>query len=286
MYNTLTRLEGGAFSLAQGTDTGAETYATAMLLAQAAQTQERAANNRDPLQALELLPVREKDWKGISLATDSLTTRRLAQAAREKRSAGGTRAAIEAALSALLGSDFIAYRPVSATERTLFPTDPTTSGIFSRPDIPPTVFTLPNRVDMTGVPITFRYVDVPITPYLYQPIVIDAGNRSQREVVLVNGFILGLGFNLIFAKSHEPGAVCTIGPYPAWSSTKRHSYIVVSTACALDPSRRRLISQTMNRIARGVSTWSIVREPTPGTLGPFTVGTSAIGIDPIGSVTV
>ena len=283
-YNTLASLQGGAFSLTQGTDAEAKTYATAMLLGRAAQALERAKNQRDPLQANELLPVLEQNFDGVPLTTQTLDQRRQAQATRMKRPAGGRRTDIEQALVAALGADFIAYRPTSNTEASVVPTDPTTGGIFSRPDIAPKRYQLTAPITQIGTSIAYVAALFGSAPLAQgDSIVMDCGNRSQREVIPIIKVGSPTAFLATFTKSHDVGAICTTGPFPAWSSTKRESIIVLSDAAVVDPVRRNKAHAVMRKYARGVSTWNLCG--VTGMSTGFIIGQTPIGTSPLVATT-
>jgi hypothetical protein len=88
-----------------------------------------------------------------------------------------------------------------------------------------------------------------------------------------------------FANAHSVGCIATTMPYPYWSSTKRHSLIVVTPTAAASLDTRRKIHALMKRIAREVSTWEIVAESTPGHTGAFVIGTSTLGAQTFGDIT-
>jgi len=74
--------------------------------------------------------------------------------------------------------------------------------------------------------------------------------------------------------------------YPYWTSSKRHSLVVLTASAAADPEKRRKVHELMGRLARGVSTWDIAAESAPGFAGPFRVGEGRLGMTPIGTVAV
>jgi hypothetical protein len=88
-----------------------------------------------------------------------------------------------------------------------------------------------------------------------------------------------------FANAHGVGCIGTTMPYPYWSSTKRHSLIVLTAAAAASLDVRRKVHALMKRIAREVSTWEIVVESTPGHTGAFIIGTSTLGGHTLGDIT-
>jgi len=78
----------------------------------------------------------------------------------------------------------------------------------------------------------------------------------------------------------------TTAPFPYWVSSKRHNVIVLKAAAAADPEKRRQVNELLGRMLRGVSTWDIAAESTPGHAGPFKVGEGLLGVTPIGDLTL
>src|SRR5262249_11391681 len=112
-------------------------------------------------------------------------------------------------------------------------------------------------------------------------------NDARSEVVVVTNtatFGAAIFFEAQFALAHDDGVFVTTMPYPLWASTKRHALIVLTSAAAADPEKRRRVHNLMRKIARGVSTWSICDGGAGKTNGPFRVGVGRLGVTTIGAV--
>ena len=271
-------------------------YAQGMGLARAQYCLEKAWNQLLPSKVTDLLDQREAEYGLIPGPFDSTDTRRRALVARKLLPAGATQNNIENALRALLGADFIAYRPTKTTEAVNTPTNATDQPInFQRSTAAPKVVTLGADISIgLGSPQAVGYTkaDLPLHPGLSpsanyiqvgDKLVIEAGRFGLEEVVTVSACTSST-FTATFNKAHQAGAVCTTQPWPRWSSTKRYSLIVVSAAAAVDPVKRKAIDDLMGRMARNVSTWAIVASTGGGTTGPFTIGSSPLGATTLGSV--
>lgn len=80
------------------------------------------------------LEAQEERYKVSPGADDSVPQRRLALAAKQKAARGPRFESVWEGLSAILGDDLVAYRPINTTEAVAYPSDPSTVGIFRRPD--------------------------------------------------------------------------------------------------------------------------------------------------------
>jgi hypothetical protein len=125
-------------------------------------------------------------------------------------------------------------------------------------------------------------------------IVVDAGNPDLAEVVTVTATSIVAGspayraLTAVFTKPHAAGAVCVIGDWPYWHSTKRTSLVILAEAAAEDQETRRKVNDLMGRMAREVSRWAIAGGSgsygVGGSAGPFKIGVGKIGVTPLGTV--
>lgn len=284
----------GQFDASPGTHVEASIFAKAMGLARSAVLIQHAWEQVLPMKALEMLPVREREYGLAPGPNDTIGQRRRAVAARKLLPLGCSRTNVENALRTLLGSDFVAYRPTTVDEMVSWPA---ALGAVEMNLQPPSVrrklVTLSASVASLGVPLTVPYallagppppppVDLPGPAGLSvgDVLTVDPGRLGLEEAVAVTA-VGGGTLTATFTKAHDSGAIGTTMPFPNWQSSKRHSLIVISAAAAIDPEKRRKIHELMQRIARGVSTWSITDNS-----GPFLVGVSRIGVTPFGAINV
>lgn len=287
----------------------AKLYAQAMGLARAQYALQGAGNQQFAAKAWDLFPVLEAEHGLVPRPSDTLAERRGALAARMLLPGGASQVNVQNALTALLGDDFIAYIPTAVGDEVLYPT-----AIGDQPmnlqlpsvlrklvQIEPAVTTglgFPQSVvyqDLLADPAPDTISAVPIL-LVGDHVVVgpdDNGNTETVEVEASSVFVIDelnyeLRFTATFNKPHPAATLCSTMPYPFWASTKRHSLVVLSATAAADAEARRKTNDLMQRIARGVSTWDVAGETSPGSgvAGPFTVGGGLLGITPIGAVTL
>lgn len=292
IYNSIKASYGNAIDFTPGTHAEATVYAQACQIARAQGTLLRANNQYDPLLAIEMLPSLEEAWGCIPGPFDTIVTRQIRVFAAQAEVRGARYESCFDTLQTLLGKDFIEFRPTPIGElQTSLP-----ACNFARVDLPPKTATLIDPVLMTGSATIVRYAGFNgVLPsfVLGDVVTISGENPIQMEVVNVNSAPLPGGtivpanaFYASFTKSHDVGAIVTTIDFPTWVSNQRHVTIVVTATAAANTVKRNAIHQKMNRILRGVSTWSIVCPSSPGasTMGPLTVGASPMGATTVGTV--
>jgi hypothetical protein len=109
---------------------------------------------------------------------------------------------------------------------------------------------------------------------------VDPGNWGLVEKVTVTA-TEGTGttrkFTAKFKRPHSAGVLCTSGPTPLWSNTKRHGLVIAASASALDPMTVQRVNSLLGQVERAPTTWGLVQPTTPGasTVGPFVLGSSS-----------
>lgn len=286
IYNSIVSLNGGNFDDDFAGPINADWYATAMAVAAARDTLERAENQADPLTVEEMLPVQESMYGLAPGPSDNLNMRRGVLAARYKVALEPSLQNVNQALRLLLGADFVAWVP--------------------NPIAAPSPDTIPLALckAVTARAKTIQFVDriIPtggLQPVRYKAVSGDTLDLQDREVLTVDPGLNGIqesvtvigapAIGLVmanFAHAHEAGAVAITGPFPNWTSFKKNSLVVVKNGRATDPLLRAKVNDLLSRMLSGTSTWDIVQEnSTPGTAGPIRVGQPSIGTVPIGTVT-
>lgn len=285
-------------------------YATAKAHARARLLLIHAGLQIDPHKLVEMLPLREDEYGVIPGQNDDIDTRRNTVAARMLLPNGASYNAVKTALETLLGDDFVKYHPVTKVEAVTSPTNAGDQPMhFAASTALPKTIRLLQNVTVIGSPQTILYepIDTP-TPIQQIPgglvvantellqgesLVVGAGLPGQHERVTISQVILSgtppysaRQVVATFGKAHPIGTLATTGNYPYWLSSKRHNLIVLTATAAADPEKRRKVNELLDRMLRGVSTWDIVAESSPGFTGPFTVEGGLIGITTIGLVTL
>jgi len=296
----------GTISTAPGTRMEAKIYADAMAFARARYLLEHAGAQRLPEQLTELLPTRETEYQIVPGFRDTVTERRRAVAARMMLPRGAAKTEVENALLTLLGPAFIAYRPTPASEATQWPVSlGDQPQNLQLPSVPRRLVRLLDPITIgLGSPQFVRYErvvpDTSDSPPLHvllvgDTLVFDAGNLDMAEtltvtelgsVQLVPGGPTYATLEATFNNPHATGAVATTAPWPVWVSSKRNNLVVLTGPAAEDAETRRKTDEQLARQLRGVSTWYIAGESSPGsmTTGPFQVGIGKLGITTIGLI--
>lgn len=131
------------FDLAKGTYHEAKMYAQAMALGTARQVLKRAGNQLRPETSYDQIAAHEERYAIVPGPDDSTPVRRQNLVARQRGARGPRYEAIVDGLKTILGSKFVAYRPLKIAEAFKHPTTPAAAfGLFGRPDLPAKVVRL------------------------------------------------------------------------------------------------------------------------------------------------
>jgi hypothetical protein len=135
-YNAINDAYGPGYTPVAGSHQDASNYARARAFARADAAAQRAGNNRNGATALELIPLLEADYEISPAATATITQRQAAIAAAQALPGGASFSNIAAVLASVLGTDFVAYRPLATTEANTYPTWPSAnSALKSNPTL-------------------------------------------------------------------------------------------------------------------------------------------------------
>lgn len=295
IFDAMVRSQGDAY--ASGGPHEAKLYAQAMGLARGLYELERAGNQQFPASASDFFEILEREH-GIAPRDGATMAERTAELeARRLLPGGASQANVEQALAALLGDDFVAYRPTPVDEMVLYPAEIGLSPMnLAPPEVVRKRLAIATPISTgLGAPQQVAYLetqteteDEQLLAQVGDVLVVGPGTATEERVTVeaVSDTVDGHLFTATFELPHPPGTVAITAPYPMWSSTKRHSLVVVSEAAALDAEKRRRVHDLMRRIARAVSTWDIAGESTPGQTGPFRVGEGLLGVTTIGAITL
>jgi hypothetical protein len=171
-YNAINDAYGPGYSPVAGSHQDASNYARARAFARADAAAQRAGNNRNGATALELIPLLEADYEISPAATATITQRQAAIAAAQALPGGASFSNVAAVLASVLGTDFVAYRPLATTEASTYPVWPgATATLKSNPTLgmqPVKMCVLTEPVGQTipvnGEPTLVGYTDLQPAP--------------------------------------------------------------------------------------------------------------------------
>lgn len=271
-------------------------FATSISQALSARTIERAGNQAKPSKAGELIALLEEDYGVRAGPNDGLAARRGRLVAAAKLWLGNSPGNVRAALSSLLGSDFVDLRAVWPEEVELS-SDPTNHRDVR---VLPRDVQLTEDVAKSGAAVFVGYENLggASGPYTGAPesvlakgdvVMVDGENTGTREVVTVldvAGEAGARSFSAVFTKPHGVGTTVTTADWPAQWSTKRFVYVVVKAEAAANQETRDRIDALMGKLVRGATQWAIVSPTSPGanTIGPFQLGVTPLGTAPLASI--
>lgn len=298
-YEAMTANLGGAFDMSEGTRQEAFCYASSLQIARVEQRMREAARQNFETDVCEMMPVREAEYGLLPGVTATMTERRAAFGRVKRLHGVWTRTEIEAALIEVLGDDFIAYRPTPLADVVRVPADlGDAPQNMAAANVARKIFRITQAVSIgLGAPQTVSYelVDTPsgslgaaATGLLVGDVlVVEPNINGIDESVAVTAVLTSPDrFTATFENPHTNDCLAFTHPYPRWISTKRHSLVIVTPSAAIDPSKRRLVDREMRRMVRASSTWDIVQSADGLVTGAFTIGSPAIGMQTIGSVTI
>jgi hypothetical protein len=282
-----------------GTHQEAKIYGWSIALANALATVKGAANELRPETSFAQLEAHEEKFGMCPSATDTVVDRRNALAARQKQVRGPRYEAVVDALRTVLGSRFIAYRPMKISEAFGYPHTGDVAdgpGIFARPDRIAKTVRILDAIARVGRQMTLRYENwnrslVEVILNAGEQICLDPGDWALAErlpILAASGTGTERTITVQCTRAHSAGVFATTGPMPMWINTKRHVLVVVTSEAATSPPLRARVDEVMRRMMRAPTTWSIVQPTTAGasTTGPFRLGTTPLGAAPVQTITI
>jgi hypothetical protein len=246
---------------------------------------ERAGNQFHPLSVWDKVASLEKDWGLIPPPTADLNQRQLALAAQMLLMTGAKQAAIETALTALLGADFISLRVTQPSERVSTPTVPTTQGTFDPIGTAPVYLRITNGAIVgSNVVVSAELLGDSLLPLVGTKLTIDPSDANRTEVIEITDVRAGVddncGITFIATKPHNPGVIAA-SCMPMWRSNQRHVAVLV-TPGSITPELERQVNEIMQRHMKSVTDWSIVAATPLGATGPWIVAEAIIGETALG----
>lgn len=274
IYDAMVAALGGNYDMAEGAYHGAKFHAWALELGRVDAEIARLGNQYDPAKITDLLPAVEPEYKLAPGPRDTLADRRAALAVRMRLPEGAALANVEAALSTMLGADFVAL--VLDTAPVVYPADPTTRGNWPETWLERGVYRLTTpAIDAVPEWVGYEVVAPTARPLIVGDIVVATPDNPSIAERLEVQAVSGSTIRLSHSRPHGVGAYLVTGGVPNWSSSRRHCIVRVSAAAALDAESRRKIHDLMSRVARVVSTWEI-----SSATGPFLLSSSPLSATP------
>lgn len=296
IYNAQVAALGPAFA---GTQAEAETYADSMCFGAARLQIQAAGAQDDPTQVNYLISELEKDWRIYPPPGATLGERRAELAFKQGFANGALETAIEAGLSALLGSLFVNWRPMDratyneVTLNTTYPVhSPLRRTVIKKITINDVIFPGIQTVSYT------RLLDDGNPILTGETIVVEPGRNGLEDIVTVTA-ATATTLTADFDLPHDAGVPATTGPMIRWTSNQRHSMVIVHPDVLANNTLLTKVHEFMRRVMTAVSTWIVCPEmltadpvyswypmqegmPT-GIVTSFRVGEGFIGQTPIGS---
>lgn len=296
IYNAQVAALGPAFAGAQAE---AETYADSMCFGAARLQIQAAGAQDDPTQVSYLIDALEKDWRIYPPPGATLDERRAELAFKQGFANGALETAIEAGLSALLGSLFINWRPMDratydeVTLNTTYPIhSPLRRTVIKKITINDVIFPGIQTVSYT------RLLDDGNPIITGETIVVEPGRNGLEDAVIVTA-ATATTLTADFDLPHDAGVAATTGPMIRWTSNQRHSMAIVHQDVLSNNTLLTKVHEFMRRVMPAVSTWVVcpemltadpivpwypIQENLPtGIVKSFRVGEGRIGQSPIGA---
>lgn len=235
-----------------------------------------------PAEVTDLLPKLEWEYKLFPKATDDLETRRTNVAIAARLAGGATRANIEAILTELLGSDFLAY--VVFDKNALYPAfDEEAVGNWVAPGTPAFVGRFLDNQHAGTWTVRYEKLGGRETPLqVGETMLVDPGFTRPERVTITEA--TASTFIAQFDIPHGAGAVFTTARAPNAPTPQRTNLVILTSSAARNAEARRKVNLVMSRALRGVSRWGIAEQSNPGTAGPFIIGQSLLGVTALGIV--
>lgn len=263
----------------------ARLYMWAMALSRCKHEIERLGHQWDPRRALEGLPSLEREFGLVPERTATIAERRAEVVVAARIARGASRVNVEAVLSELFGSDFIAYVTTATADAVTSPAVASETGVYDRPGTQRGAFETLDPVLVNGAPTTVRCQLVAgnaETLMVGRRFVIDSGSYSRTEAVEVEAVSTAgdiITITATFTRPHSRGVMLATGRHPNQATSKRQNIFWLSDTAAANAKKRRRTHRAAHRLLRGVSTWCVADDS-----GPFQVGVGRLGITTIGAL--
>lgn len=296
VYDSLKAQVGDELSMDAGTRQEAFCYAASLAIARAAKKQREGALQGLVDHVTELLPTMERMFELTPARDETTYDRKVNLRLQFLRPSVWTASRISAVLSELIGDGFYAYRPTPVAEVTRGPAALGDQPMnLQRADVARKIIRITQAISIgLGVPqsVSYELFDAPVSatalsaqlPVVGDRFVIEPNIYGIGETVEIEAST-STTITATFNNAHTSGCLGFTHSYPSWTSTKRHSLIVVTPAIAQDRVWRRKIDHIMRHMARGSSTWSIVQSSDGLTTNVFEHGAPCVSCTTLGPIT-
>ena len=285
---------GGGYNIARGERTFAWLYAWSMVLATTRQLLRRAGDQWHPERTWEFLSLQERE-RGVVPRAGQTTAERRAELARRRRlPITPSRTNIENTLRDAIGDVVVALVPTAKADAALYPENLGDAPMLLRRQSDRRALgrTLAPAPSGSGVVIAYEpFADGVEAEFMARDtVVIDPDGANVERVQITATGTDGSGnatLTVTKTKPHMAGVPIVLAPFPYWTSSKRHSLLILDADAAEDPETRRKAHEVLERMMRAVSTWDIAADNGDGaTAGPFKVAAGKINVTPIGYIEV
>ncbi len=294
----------GAISKTLGSFVDCFSFALALTVARAQRRQQKLDRETLAAGAYELLAQLEEEHGLSPGPEDTIQDRRDALLARMLAAQGSRRPSLEQALADLMGDDYIGIHLADpSTEVSNWPTslgdDPQ---LLLADDVSRTLVRITQSISVglgSSQAVTYTPVDPTSddehTLTVGDRLIVQPENLGLAEPVTVTAVGTSGGsltFSATFNNAHDNPSLAAQMPFPAWGSSQRHIWVVLSAAAAVDAESRRQVHELMARMVTGVTTWSICPYTGDGITdqaGPWTLDGALLGrldMNPMGTISV
>lgn len=290
IYEGFKKNMGAAFHGQPGDDNDTDLFCTSIQFAIVQQIQTQSALEVLPSRMYQTLRTNERDLGIIPRKGQSLADRRATVAAGLLIPRGGTRINLNQILTAALGNEYVGIFVQPWADATMVPADEETGIQYRRSSEPFSIVRIVDPVSIGGEETVEYEIVSGVRLRAGDMLLVEGEDRPRAEVVEVLATTSSGGVRTLtadFTSPHDPATMATTGPYPMIQTSKRHIYVMLTDAAIDDPELVRIAHRVMARTVRGVTTWSVCVENTPGSgiSGPYTY-TSPFGLTPMEEITV
>lgn len=253
-YRAMIDSYGPGFDATPETESGipnpheADCYATALALARAQNGVTRAGNQYIAAKSWDLLLGQARDWSVIPAANDTMPSLQAKIAAKQLLAKGANFSAMVAGLRTILGSSFLAYRPIATSEATSYPTWPSAAALEkANPTLPlpaTKMCVLTDPIGVTGTPLTVAYSNLDPSQ---GEVDLDKGDvvMVQPELSALSEKVTVLGATK--AATWSASTVYALGALllPSASSSLYYEVVTAGTSAATAPAFPTTIGDTV-----------------------------------------
>ena len=271
-------------------DVDADLYATAIQVAAAVLELRQAGVEMLPSKMWQTLRTNERDLGITPTVGQTVADRRAIVGTALLAALGSSRPRLEYLLERTLGADFVGLATETAGGGTSVPADEETGILYTPAGQDFAVMRLTGPASKRALEFVKFELVRGTMPQKGSLLLVDPEDRVRAEVVEILNYSYVAPDWYVYAdwtQPHDPGTVCTTGSWPLIETTQRHMYVMLSQNALTDTELLRRADLIMQKTVRGITTWSLCVENSPGSgvSGPYTFA-SPLGLTPMVEVTV